>query len=840
MKMYVVGLPSSVFKNISSVIFRSAQFFAALFITAVFSSCSVKLNNPSDSDATSTASSTTTTTAVAGDTTAPTVTAVVSTNADGGYVTGDVITIQVTFSEAVTVDTTGGTPYITLETGTVDQNATYASGSTTTVLTFTYTLASGDQSADLDYTTTTALSANSGTIKDAAGNNATLTLAAVAATNSISDNQDVVVCAQTTHTALGSGTRASPHLLCQANQLASVGATSGDWGLHYKLMHNIDLTGYTHTADGTQWIPIGSSAIPFTGTFDGNSKTISGFTYTNAAKDYLGIFGYVKGSGVFITDLTLSGINITGGTYVGGLAGVVINGPKIFRVSSSGSITGAAHTGGLIGSATNLTVISGCSSSVSFGGCAGNSCGGLIGTVSYAWISESFATGSVIVTGQYVGGLVGNVYRSMFINTYATGNVSSTNAGGNIGGLLGRNNGGNIRNSFATGNVTGNQAGNTVGLFQGYDNNYGLTNNFYNSAATCTNTGAGGTCNVTGGTAIDLGTQPTYFNDKNNAPLSSWGFTNIWVEQTGAKPILSPGVLDATVWGTCATHQSDAPFAGGTGTIHNPYLICTASQLNSIGSSSTYWSNVHFKLMADIDMAGYTGTGYNPIGSSASSYIGFFDGNRKVVSNLTYSSGVRDYLGFFGRLSGVRDYLGFFGRLSGVASQLALTNVNLTGRTYVGGLAGSSSTLGAIDFYVTGSVTGTTGVGGIAGISGLAAVILNGYTTANVTGTSNYVGGTIGEVGNGDRINIVSLGSVTAAGAATNVGRFSGNNIVTTSYYNSNSTCTNCTYTVGTAVDVGGADPSTYFYDKTKAPLSTWDFTNTWLENAADYPTFQP
>ncbi|SVD37455.1 uncharacterized protein METZ01_LOCUS390309, partial [marine metagenome] len=53
----------------------------------------------------------------------------------------------------------------------------FTSGSESTVLTFNYTVASADTSSDLDYTSTGALSLNSGTIKDAAGNAATLTLA---------------------------------------------------------------------------------------------------------------------------------------------------------------------------------------------------------------------------------------------------------------------------------------------------------------------------------------------------------------------------------------------------------------------------------------------------------------------------------------------------------------------------------------------------------------------------------------------------------------------------------------------------------------------------------------
>ena len=82
---------------------------------------------------------------------------------------------------------------MTLETGTTDAVANYASGSPGTVLTFNYTVASGNASSDLDYASTTALALNSGTIKDAVGNAATLTLVAPAANNSLGANKALVI-----------------------------------------------------------------------------------------------------------------------------------------------------------------------------------------------------------------------------------------------------------------------------------------------------------------------------------------------------------------------------------------------------------------------------------------------------------------------------------------------------------------------------------------------------------------------------------------------------------------------------------------------------------------------
>ena len=60
-------------------------------------------------------------------------------------------------------------------------------------ITFNYTVASGHTSSDLDYTGTSALILNSGTIKDASGNAATLTLAAPAASNSLGANKALII-----------------------------------------------------------------------------------------------------------------------------------------------------------------------------------------------------------------------------------------------------------------------------------------------------------------------------------------------------------------------------------------------------------------------------------------------------------------------------------------------------------------------------------------------------------------------------------------------------------------------------------------------------------------------
>src|ERR1035438_3748744 len=109
---------------------------------------------------------------------ATTVTNVTSSTANGTYGTGAAISIQVTFSGAVTVT---GTPQLALNSG---GTATYVSGTGTSVLTFTYTVGAGQSTAHLDYTSSSALT---GTIS------ATLTLPTPGAAGSLGANKNIVI-----------------------------------------------------------------------------------------------------------------------------------------------------------------------------------------------------------------------------------------------------------------------------------------------------------------------------------------------------------------------------------------------------------------------------------------------------------------------------------------------------------------------------------------------------------------------------------------------------------------------------------------------------------------------
>ena len=120
----------------------------------------------------------------------------------GTYATGDMVNITVTFSKNVSVT---GVPLLELETGTVNRNATYFDGNNTSILVFNYTVVDGDSAARLDYAGTGALSLNNGTIRDAAGSNATLALPAPGTAGSLADSGRVRIVTATVPVVLSVG-----------------------------------------------------------------------------------------------------------------------------------------------------------------------------------------------------------------------------------------------------------------------------------------------------------------------------------------------------------------------------------------------------------------------------------------------------------------------------------------------------------------------------------------------------------------------------------------------------------------------------------------------------------
>lgn len=213
-----------------------------------------------------------------------------------------------------------------------------------------------------------------------------------------------------------------------------------EWKLDINIIltNNIDLT-------GIDWTPIcPDNSKKYTGTFDGGNHTITGLTVTGSNR-YAGLFGQI-GPGGTVKNVVLTEVNVTSGTFVGGVAGWSFGG-NIENCSVSGSVSGSSgsNVGGVVGYQQGGS-ITGCSSSATVKGT--QRAGGVAGTTnSGATLTACYATGDVtleIAPTENIsgGGVVGFNGGSSILACYAIGNVTSTGSSTGsvcIGGLLGDN-----------------------------------------------------------------------------------------------------------------------------------------------------------------------------------------------------------------------------------------------------------------------------------------------------------------------------------------------------------------------------------------------------------------
>ncbi|MEI6080254.1 MAG: hypothetical protein WCQ53_06445 [bacterium] len=305
------------------------------------------------------------------------------------------------------------------------------------------------------------------------------------------------LCTSSTHPTTtfesGSGVATDPYIICTPTQLNLIGALNEDPNYDYPLLNKYYKLGTNLDMSSTPYNPIGnitSTLKGFTGSFDGNGKTISGLNIGSTGS-FIAFIPYLAPGGL-VRDLGLS-ITVTGSSYyTAGLVAYGVSG-TILNSYVIGTIQGQSETGGLMGHGTYMN-ITGCYSTANVTG--SSSVGGLIGsTDSPSFVTNSYATGAVVGSGDHVGGLIGSS-QSVVLSCMATGNISGVSY---VGGLIGQVRSGTFAsdttNSYATGSVTasGNLTGGLVGEL-------GADSNIFSSYSTgpVLNTGGGYTGGLVG------------------------------------------------------------------------------------------------------------------------------------------------------------------------------------------------------------------------------------------------------------------------------------------------------------------------------------------------------
>jgi hypothetical protein len=249
----------------------------------------------------------------------------------------------------------------------------------------------------------------------------------------------------------GSGTSGDPYLVDSQLDLEEVAFCLSS---HFRQTANLTLTG--------TWVPLGGSATPFTGSYNGGRYSITGLSAGNPFATFVGLFG--ASSGAQISNLTVSG-SITASNTAGGITGSALT-TTFTNVHTNVNISSNTSAGGIAGSVTNVVSIIDSSAQgniVSVGGTAGNY-GGLVGVVAPSstfgepvlTIRNSWASGNMTGNWRFIGGLVGGMdstANSIVIEkSYATGNVVGGNPG-YVGSIFGFVTNATVTDSYGFGTV---------------------------------------------------------------------------------------------------------------------------------------------------------------------------------------------------------------------------------------------------------------------------------------------------------------------------------------------------------------------------------------------------
>jgi hypothetical protein len=301
----------------------------------------------------------------------------------------------------------------------------------------------------------------------------------------------------------GNGTEGDPYQITNWTQLNKV---RDDLTAYYVLNNNLSSSDSDYISE---WVPIGDEENPFSGSFDGDNKKISGLSF-NALKPYNGMFGYLSGN---VSNLGLiDGESISAfrrclvSCAVGGLAGY-----------SSGVIRNSYFVGTLSFQATNVGGLVGVSTgeiydsySDGFYDNDGN-VGGLVSYQEGGIISRSYSTANAGSSSDYVGGLVaysgGSIYDSYFSGIVTAGGEA-------VGGLVGSFDGGEISNCYSVGVVNDTNEV-VVGGLVGESIGGGVANSYWDIQTSGQTESAEGM----GTTTVAMQTQSTY---------AGWDFSDIW------------------------------------------------------------------------------------------------------------------------------------------------------------------------------------------------------------------------------------------------------------------------------------------------------------------------
>lgn len=185
---------------------------------------------------------------------------------------------------------------------------------------------------------------------------------------------------------------------------------------------------------------------------------------------------------------------------------------------------------------------------------------------------------------------------------------------------------------------------------------------------------------------------------------------------------------DLMVYINLAELQSyNSPFASGSGTRNNPFVITSVSQLDKVRD----FPRRYFSLRCNLDMSSYNND-WLSLGNEEEPFNGLFEGNSHTIYGLSINQPEENYQGLFGCIRN--------GSVKNLKVQLSPSGI--VGKDYCGILSGYASNARIYQCHANGSIKGTNYIGGIIGYSSNNTTIRK--SIAECTASSEETGATVG------------------------------------------------------------------------------------------------
>lgn len=576
----------------------------------------------------------------------------------------------------------------------------------------------------------------------------------------------------------GSGTESDPYLIYNPIHLNDVHNFIGQSGVVFKLMQDIDLSSWlAENNPGNGWLPIGTYSQPFQGKFLGNGKKITGVFINRSTTEYVGFFGYVKAA--TISNLTIEGSTVKGGSITGSLAGKLYN-STISNIQLALNVQGTDRTGGISGE----IIASSSLTSVNHTGtiyCSGTQSGGIASYLKSSTISNCSHGGNVNGTDK-VGGIVGLANENTSIKSSSfEGNITATDSycGAIVGYVMAGNT--TISQCVANGIVNGTSS---VGGIVGYSeaNELKITN--------CKSTGnINGTSNL-GGIIGNNSSQTTVSKTYHDGKIIATGdyvggligkTTNKYII-TGSGHIgdiegrsyISGGIGQSLKTGTTTTYTTDKNYSQANNTIEcmfsDSYAVGNITSTgNDVGGLFGY-SKSYLKedVYLQINLSSYilykdyaVSKNYSDFANGSYPYQSIYQytiNGTTYYSNKSYTN--NDFLGcsFSKTTIWDPDYETFY--------QLRTRASGTINTTYK--LSENHSMLAEVsNSYYSGDITGSNYVGGLIGYGDM--INLNTSYSNGMINANRYVGGIAGHILSSIVYNDVSIAKITSCVSANEI-----------------------------------------------------------------------